>query len=88
METGYQRGKIQEESMTFEHAKHDGSYPIVGVQHLPHPSVEKGGDPVSQKVDLIRSHRGGETVAVEPPCRVPPAPRDESGPMLERLQQA
>jgi len=26
METGYQRGKIQEESMTYEHKKHDGSY--------------------------------------------------------------
>ncbi|MFT5116271.1 MAG: methylmalonyl-CoA mutase, partial [Parasphingorhabdus sp.] len=31
METGYQRGKIQEESMYYEHRKHDGSYPIIGV---------------------------------------------------------
>src|SRR5579864_8110168 len=31
METGYQRGKIQEESMYYEHQKHDGSYPIIGV---------------------------------------------------------
>ncbi|MDA8436429.1 MAG: methylmalonyl-CoA mutase family protein [Actinomycetales bacterium] len=31
METGYQRGKIQDESMTYEHRKHDGSLPIVGV---------------------------------------------------------
>ena len=31
METGYQRGKIQEESMFYEHKKHDGSLPIVGV---------------------------------------------------------
>src|ERR1700720_2407548 len=31
METGYQRGKIQEESMFYEHKKHDGSYPIIGV---------------------------------------------------------
>ncbi|HVN34189.1 MAG TPA: fused isobutyryl-CoA mutase/GTPase IcmF [Casimicrobiaceae bacterium] len=31
METGYQRGKIQEESLYYEHKKHDGSYPIVGV---------------------------------------------------------
>jgi len=31
METGYQRGKIQEESMYYEHKKHDGSYPIIGV---------------------------------------------------------
>ena len=31
METGYQRGKIQDESMRYEQAKHDGSLPIVGV---------------------------------------------------------
>lgn len=31
METGYQRGKIQEESLYYEHKKHDGSLPIVGV---------------------------------------------------------
>ena len=31
METGYQRGKIQDESMYYEHGKHDGSLPIVGV---------------------------------------------------------
>src|SRR4029079_19721732 len=31
METGYQRGKIQEESLFYEHKKHDGSCPIVGV---------------------------------------------------------
>ena len=31
METGYQRGKIQDESMLYEHKKHDGSYPIIGV---------------------------------------------------------
>ncbi|MEM7283028.1 MAG: methylmalonyl-CoA mutase family protein, partial [Pseudomonadota bacterium] len=31
METGYQRGKIQEESLLYEHKKHDGSLPIIGV---------------------------------------------------------
>ena len=31
METMYQRGKIQEESLYYEHKKHDGSLPIVGV---------------------------------------------------------
>ena len=31
METGYQRGKIQDESMLYEHRKHDGSLPLVGV---------------------------------------------------------
>jgi len=31
METGYQRGKIQDESMQYEHGKHNGTIPIVGV---------------------------------------------------------
>jgi methylmalonyl-CoA mutase len=31
METGYQRGKIQEESLHYEHLKYTGEYPIVGV---------------------------------------------------------
>jgi len=31
METGYQRGKIQEESLLYERRKHDGSHPIIGV---------------------------------------------------------
>src|SRR5208282_1419236 len=31
METGYQRGRIQDESLNYETKKHDGSYPIVGV---------------------------------------------------------
>ena len=40
METGYQRGKIQEESMLYEHRKHDGSYPIVGVNTFRSPHDE------------------------------------------------
>lgn len=31
METGYQRGRIQDESMTYEQRKHDGSLPLIGV---------------------------------------------------------
>ena len=38
METGYQRGKIQEESLYYEHQKHDGSYPDRRRQHVPQPA--------------------------------------------------
>jgi methylmalonyl-CoA mutase len=31
METMYQRGKIQEESMVYEHKKYDGSLPLIGI---------------------------------------------------------
>jgi methylmalonyl-CoA mutase len=41
METGYQRGRIQDESMLYEHKKHDGSLPLIGVNtFLPEPSDE------------------------------------------------
>jgi isobutyryl-CoA mutase len=55
METGYQRGKIQEESLIYEHKKHDGSYEIVGVNTFRNPAVDKAGDPTPQKLELIRS---------------------------------
>ena len=52
MDTMYQRGKIQEESMYYEHKKHDGTLPLVGVNtFLPH---EHGGDIVTE-IELIRS---------------------------------
>ena len=38
METGYQRGRIQDESMLYEHRKHDGSLPIVGVNTFRSPA--------------------------------------------------
>lgn len=37
METGYQRGKIQDESILYERKKHDGSLPIVGVNTFRNP---------------------------------------------------
>ena len=50
METGYQRGKIQEESMFYEHKKHDGSLPIIGVNtFLGKPQPE------SVSIELARS---------------------------------
>ncbi|HXR55712.1 MAG TPA: methylmalonyl-CoA mutase family protein [Casimicrobiaceae bacterium] len=51
METGYQRGKIQEESLYYEHRKHDGSYPIVGVNTFRNPHE----DAAPRKLELARS---------------------------------
>jgi methylmalonyl-CoA mutase len=51
METGYQRGKIQEESMHYEMLKHSGEYPIVGVNTFRNPH----GDAASGHVELQRS---------------------------------
>ncbi|QDQ73081.1 methylmalonyl-CoA mutase family protein [Pseudoluteimonas lycopersici] len=52
MDTMYQRGKIQEESLYYEHKKHDGSLPLVGVNtFLP---KEHGGE-IATEIELIRS---------------------------------
>jgi methylmalonyl-CoA mutase len=51
METGYQRGKIQEESLHYEMLKHTGEYPIVGVNTFRNPH----GDAVPQQIALQRS---------------------------------
>ena len=50
METGYQRGRIQDESMLYEHRKHDGSLPIVGVNTFVREGAE---EPV--EVELARA---------------------------------
>jgi methylmalonyl-CoA mutase len=51
METGYQRGKIQEESMHYEMLKHTGELPIIGVNTFRNPQ----GDVVPQSIELARS---------------------------------
>ncbi len=51
METGYQRGRIQDESMLYEQRKHDGSLPIVGVNTFRNPS----GDTAPTALVLARS---------------------------------
>ena len=49
METGYQRGKIQEESLYYEHKKHDGSLPIIGVNTFLNPKAEGAPEPQLQR---------------------------------------
>ena len=51
METGYPRGKIQKESMFYEHKKHDCSYPIIGVNTFRNPHGEAAPD----TLELARS---------------------------------
>jgi methylmalonyl-CoA mutase len=52
MDTMYQRGKIQEESLYYEHKKHDGSLPLIGVNtFLP---KEHAGE-TATTIELIRS---------------------------------
>ncbi|MFZ3572734.1 fused isobutyryl-CoA mutase/GTPase IcmF [Streptomyces sp. BH097] len=41
METGYQRGRIQDESMLYEHRKHDGTLPVIGVNTFRGPGADE-----------------------------------------------
>jgi methylmalonyl-CoA mutase len=51
MERMYQRNKIQEESMFYEHQKHTGEFPIVGVNTF----LSKNGSPTIIPTEVIRS---------------------------------
>ena len=51
METGYQRGRIQDESMLYEHRKHDGTLPIIGVNTFTRPD----SDAAPPEVELARA---------------------------------
>ncbi|WP_378737643.1 fused isobutyryl-CoA mutase/GTPase IcmF [Nocardia brasiliensis] len=63
METGYQRGKIQDESMRYEHRKHDGSLPIIGVNTFrnphgePHHDIELARGTEAEKQSQLRRVR-------------------------------
>ena len=51
METMYQRGKIQEESLYYETLKHNGDYPIIGVNTF----LNKNGSPTIVPSEVIRA---------------------------------
>jgi isobutyryl-CoA mutase len=84
METGYQRGKIQEESLTYEHKKHDGSYEIVGVNTFRNPH----GGVIPQKLELIRSTEEEKQSQLKRLRDFQKRNQKEAPAMLERLRQA
>lgn len=55
METQYQRGKIQEESMYYEHLKHSGELPIVGVNTYLNPNP-----PSAEEIDSMEIARASK----------------------------
>ncbi|HNJ75510.1 MAG TPA: methylmalonyl-CoA mutase family protein, partial [Azospira sp.] len=81
METGYQRGKIQEESLYYEHKKHDGSYPIIGVNTFRNP---KGDAQV--EIELARSTEEEKQSQIKRLRDFQQRHAAESGPMLQKLR--
>jgi methylmalonyl-CoA mutase len=84
METGYQRGRIQDESMLYEHRKHDGSLPIVGVNTFLAPEQEAP----PQTVELARATEAEKQSQLQRLADFQARHADEAPAALARLQQA
>ena len=84
METGYQRGKIQDESMFYEHKKHDGSLPIIGVNTFRNPAAEAA----PQSIELARSSEAEKQSQLERLRKFQACNAASAPPVLERLRSA
>ena len=84
METGYQRSKIQEESMHYEMQKHTGEYPIIGVNTFRSPHGDQG----PQTIELARSTEEEKQSQLKRLADFHAQHAAESPAMLKRLQQA
>ena len=84
MELGYQRGKIQEESLHYEHLKHTGEYPIIGVNTFRKPH----GDTVPDHIELARSTEEEKQSQLKRLQDFHKRHAKEAPKMLKRLQQA
>ncbi len=83
METGYQRGKIQDESMHYEMLKHTGELPIIGVNTFRNPH----GDAVQGKLELARSTEEEKQSQLQRLQDFHTLHASESPAALKRLQQ-
>jgi len=83
METGYQRGKIQDESLYYESMKHDGSLPIVGVNTF----IDPQGEGERPTPELARSTEKEKRSQIKRLRAFQKRHARESAQMLERLKQ-
>ncbi len=83
METGYQRGRIQDESMVYEQRKHDGSLPLVGVNTFldPSPATEH------PRLELARATQEEKESQLERLATFHAAHRGEADAALARLKE-
>ena len=84
METGYQRGRIQDESMHYEMLKHTGELPIIGVNTFRNPH----GDAVQDKLELARSTEEEKQSQLKRLDEFHAKHALDAPAMLKRLQQA
>ncbi len=82
METMYQRGKIQEESLYYEHQKHTGEYPLIGVNTF----LSSKGSPTVLPKEVIRATETEKGYQIEMLANLHNANTGKSAEMLKRLQ--
>ncbi len=84
MDTMYQRGKIQDESLYYESKKHDGSYPVIGVNtFLPEPGQEEE----VHALELIRSTEAEKQSQIHNVRSFRELHAEDGGSQLEALQK-
>ncbi|MBB5802647.1 methylmalonyl-CoA mutase [Saccharothrix ecbatanensis] len=84
METGYQRGRIQDESMLYEQRKHDGSLPLIGVNTF----LPEDGSREHVTIELARATEDEKRSQVERTRAFAAAHAAEAEPALRRLKEA
>jgi isobutyryl-CoA mutase len=84
METGYQRGKIQDESMHYEMLKHTGELPIIGVNTFRNPH----GDNTPETLELARSTEEEKQSQLKRLADFQERNKQSAPAMLARLQDA
>lgn len=86
METGYQRSKIQEESIYYESLKHTGRLPIVGVNTFRDPDANL--EDLSEVVELMRATESEKVSQIRRLNEFHKQNEDQSPQSLKKLQQA
>jgi len=86
METGYQRSKIQEESLYYEALKHDGRLPIIGVNTFRDPHASE--DHFTETLELARATEEEKQSQLKRLAEFKKRNEKEAPAALERLQQS
>ena len=84
METMYQRGKIQEESLYYETLKHSGEFPIIGVNTF----LSSKGSPTIIPQEVIRATTEEKEYQIKMLRSLQKLHRNTSGAQLKLLQEA
>ncbi|MBW1728076.1 MAG: methylmalonyl-CoA mutase family protein [Deltaproteobacteria bacterium] len=86
METGYQRSKIQEESMYYEHLKHTGKFPIIGVNIFRDPDADM--EQMAECIELSRATQAEKESQLHRLAAFKKQNEKQAPQALERLKKA